>query len=249
MEAKLVFLFFNKCNVSSYREFHKHHCYELVYYINGNGSTIINGKKFSFTKNTFCFMHPNTSHDRSFKEQSDIISIAFLHDLPIEISAGVYDDTDMKIYTYLKHMKQEFLDKKSHYQIKLNAMIVEILVELDRRINTHKITKDIDSLNYIKNYIDVHYNEKINLESLAQLSFYSYHHFRHKFKEFTGFSPSQYVIRKRIEGAVEMLKNTDRNISEIAIDCGFSTAAQFCQLFKKHVSKTPIEYRNYFANM
>lgn len=248
MEAKLEFLFFDKCGVASYHDFHKHKCCELVYYINGGGSTIIDGKKYMFTKNTFCVIRPNCIHDRSFKEETDIISIAFIHNLPIEISTGVYDDKDGKIYSYINDMKQEFLHKKSYYQFRLNAMIIEILVELDRKINIHKVSKQEDSFNYIKNYMDIHYNEKINLYNLAQLSFYSYHHFRHKFKEFTGLSPNQYIINKRIQGAVELLKNTDKNISEIAMDCGFSTTAQFCFLFKKHVSKTPMEYRNYFAN-
>lgn len=243
MEAKLEFLFFDRCSVASYHDFHKHQCCELVYYINGRGSTIIEGNKYIFGKNTFSFMPANTRHDRRFNEETDIISIAFLHNLPIDIEAGLYPDDDEKIYSYLIEMKQEFLHKKSHYQLRLNAIIVEILVELDRRINIHKISKEENNFNYIKNYIDVHYNEKINLDNMAQLSFYSYHRFRHKFKEFTGLSPNQYIINKRIQGAVEMLKSTDKSISEIAMDCGFSTTAQFCLLFKKHVLKTPTEYR------
>jgi len=188
-------------------------------------------------------MPANTSHDRRFNQESDIISIAFLHNLPIDIEAGVYYDEDGKIYSYLCGMKQEFLHKKSHFQIVLNALIIEILVELDRKINTHKISKEEDNFDYIKNYIDVHYNEKMHLANLAELSFYSYHRFRHKFKELTGLSPNQYIIKKRIQGAAVMLKSTDKKVSEIAMDCGFSTAAQFCQLFKKHVLKTPAEYR------
>lgn len=188
-------------------------------------------------------MPANTSHDRRFNEDTDMLSIAFLHTLPIDIEAGVYHDGDEKIYAYLSTMKEEFLHKKSHYQMLLNALIVEVLVELSRRINPHKISKEEDNFDYIKNYIDVHYNEKLDLVNLAELSFYSYHHFRHKFKELTGLSPNQYIIRKRIHGAAEMLKSTNKKVSEIAMDCGFSTTAQFCQLFKKQALKTPTEYR------
>jgi len=243
MEAKLEFLFFDKCSKEEYHDFHKHHCCELVYYINGKGSTIINGKKYMFYKNSFSFMPANTVHDRRFNQETDIISIAFLHNLPIDIEAGVYFDPDEKIYSYLYGMKQEFLHKKSHFQLILNSVIIEILVKLDRRINLHKISKEENNFDYIKNYIDVHYNEKIDLANLAELSFYSYHRFRHRFKELSGLSPNQYIIKKRIEGAAEMLKSTDKKVSEVAMDCGFATTAQFCQLFKKHVLKTPVEYR------
>ncbi|MBC7765742.1 MAG: helix-turn-helix transcriptional regulator, partial [Hyphomonadaceae bacterium] len=97
---------------------------------------------------------------------------------------------------------------------------------------------------YIKNYMDVHFNEKINLQSLAELTCYSYDHFRHKFKEITGYSPNQYIMNKRIESAKEKLSKTTMNISDIAIECGFSTSAQFSYLFKKHMQKTPMAFRN-----
>ncbi|MCX7920471.1 MAG: AraC family transcriptional regulator [Clostridia bacterium] len=171
------------------------------------------------------------------------MAIGFLFNLPIEIKGGIYQDIGGKILSCMQEIKQEFINRKSHFQLRLNTLIVEIIIQIDRMLNASRKQDDLDCFTYIKNYVDVHYNEKINFYNLAELSYYSYDHFRHKFKEFTGYSPNHYLIFRRIENAKEKLVRTNKNIIEIAMECGFSTSAQFCYLFKKYASKTPLEYR------
>lgn len=248
MEAKLEYLFFDIHNKSYYYEYHKHPCCELVYYISGKGFSNIDSVDFSFEKNTFSFMPVNSVHNRSYIEDTEFLAIGFLFNLPIEINGGVYQDIDGKILSCMQEIKREFVNKKSHFQLRLNTLIIEIIIQTDRLLNTSRKQDEFNSFIYIKNYVDVHYNEKINFYNLAELSFYSHDHFRHKFKEFTGFSPNHYLMVRRIESAKEKLVRTDKNIMEIAMECGFSTSAQFCSLFKKYVSQTPLEYRKRYKH-
>ncbi len=247
MQAKLEYLFYDIHKKTNYYEYHKHPCCELVYYISGKGTSNIDGVDFSFEENTFSIMPINCVHNRSYIEDTEFLAIGFLFNLPIIIKGGVFQDIDGKILSYMQEIKQEFANKRSHFELRLNTLVVEIIIQIDRMINDSRKQDDSNCFTYIKNYIDVHYNEKINFYKLAELSYYSFDHFRHKFKEFTGYSPNHYLMVRRIESAKEKLIRTDKNIIDIAMECGFSTSSQFCYLFKKYVSITPLEYRKRYA--
>jgi len=66
-----------------------------------------------------------------------------------------------------------------------------MLVEL-YRLEESKIMEH-NEMGYIKKFIRENYNQNISLQTLAELSGYSYHHFRHKFKENLGLSPMSYI--------------------------------------------------------
>ena len=52
-----------------------------------------------------------------------------------------------------------------------------------------------------------------------------------------------YICIKRIEEALTQIKTTDKNITDIALDCGFNTAVNFNKLFKKYTNVTPNFFR------
>ncbi len=62
-------------------------------------------------------------------------------------------------------------------------------------------------------------------------------------KQVTGYPPIQYLSRVRFEKACEILRNTDRSITDIAFDCGYGSSQYFSETFKKYVRMTPTEYR------
>jgi AraC-like DNA-binding protein len=243
MEAKFEYFISNTHFTTSYLKPNQHPCCELVYYLSGAGNSNIDGIDFAFKKNTFSLMPGDSIHNRGYIEDTNFMAIGFLFNLPIEIKGGVYEDIDGKILACLQEIKEEFQNQKNHFQLRLDTLVIEILVEIDRLVNPVKKPLNCNALTYIKNYLDLHYNEKINFSNLAELSFYSYDHFRHKFKELTGYSPNQYLIVKRIESAKEMLKDTNYSVIQIALECGFASSAQFDHLFKKYVSQTPLKFR------
>jgi transcriptional regulator GlxA family with amidase domain len=58
-----------------------------------------------------------------------------------------------------------------------------------------------------------------------------------------GISPISYLLKIRIERAKELLKETDKRISEIALSVGFSNQQRFNDIFKKYAKLTPLQYR------
>jgi len=91
-------------------------------------------------------------------------------------------------------------------------------------------------------YVHRHYAEEISIQQAARLSGFSVPHFSRLFKMWTGLSFARYVSAYRLRQAAQLLK-TDRQITDIAFDCGFGSAASFIRGFKKTYGMTPTRYR------
>ena len=88
-------------------------------------------------------------------------------------------------------------------------------------------------------YVDAHFDEQLTLESLASVARLSVHHFARAFRQSTGEPPHQYVLRRRIERATEMLKESELPLSEIALAVGFSDHSHFARHFRRLVGMSP----------
>jgi AraC family transcriptional regulator len=96
----------------------------------------------------------------------------------------------------------------------------------------------------VLDYIHAHLDRNIKLSDLAALLDLSQFHFSHLFKQSIGISPYQYSIQQRIERAQQLLKQTDRSITEIALECGFNSHSHLSKQFRQLVGITPKAYRS-----
>lgn len=62
-------------------------------------------------------------------------------------------------------------------------------------------------------------------------------------KRLTGYAPAQYLHRVRFDKSCELLRETERSVTEIAFECGYASSQYFSETFKKQASLTPSEYR------
>jgi len=101
------------------------------------------------------------------------------------------------------------------------------------------------SINAAINFILKNLNEDLSLESLARIANYSPFHFQKIFKQATGESPKQFIIRMRLETAAHSLVMHDhKSITEVAIDSGFSSPATFSRAFRNYFGLPAEELRN-----
>lgn len=95
-----------------------------------------------------------------------------------------------------------------------------------------------------KLFIEHHYQEPIRVEHIARAAFLSPFHFIRAFKHRFGATPHNYVRRKRIEKACDLLASSGDSVSEIAWKVGFESVSSFTTIFRKITGESPTEYRN-----
>ena len=98
-----------------------------------------------------------------------------------------------------------------------------------------KDTTVLEMLAYIKN----NYQEKIAISDLTGKLAYSESMLNKKFKKEVHITFNEYLNRYRINKAIDLLENSDYNITEISYMCGYSSAKYFARVFKKYLGMSP----------
>jgi AraC family transcriptional regulator len=88
-------------------------------------------------------------------------------------------------------------------------------------------------------FIEAHVARDFDLEQLARETGVSEYHFIRCFKASFGASPYQFVIRMRLDRAVEMVCKSSVPLSEVAVSCGFSDQSHMTRAFRKILGATP----------
>ena len=101
-------------------------------------------------------------------------------------------------------------------------------------------------LKQVNNYINDLLDSNLSLAELAAVVNISPNYFATLFKQATGVSPHQYVTRRRVESAKQLLKNSRLSHAEIALKVGFANSSHFSTVFRKQTGMTPRTYRNAF---
>ncbi|MFD0619139.1 AraC family transcriptional regulator [Paenibacillus sp. GCM10027629] len=92
-------------------------------------------------------------------------------------------------------------------------------------------------------FIHRHYENKITLDEIASAGSVCRSQCCELFSSYIGQTPNSYLTRYRIQKSCEMLQDTDRTISEIAISCGFQSASYFSYVFRNEMGMVPKSYR------
>jgi AraC family transcriptional regulator len=91
------------------------------------------------------------------------------------------------------------------------------------------------SVKAVINFIQTNLSDNLSLERLSQVANYSSFHFQKIFKQVTGESPKQFIVRLRLETAAHaLIIQLDKPIKEIAMENGFTSAATFARAFKNY---------------
>jgi AraC-like DNA-binding protein len=113
-------------------------------------------------------------------------------------------------------------------------------------------TKQVERIRFGKNvsqltlnvchYVLRHLSETITVEDIAEKLYISRPYLSKKFKQDTGISLTQFILKEKIEEAKTLIKQSDKSISMIASYLGFSSQSHFSRVFKQYTGYTPGEY-------
>lgn len=101
----------------------------------------------------------------------------------------------------------------------------------------------------VQDHIEKHYDDKLTIDTMANLINTGRRTFERRFKEATNNTPVEYIQRVRIEAAKKSFEASRKNVSEVMFDVGYTDTKAFRDVFRKVTGLTPIEYRNKFAKV
>ena len=132
----------------------------------------------------------------------------------------------------------------------IHTLTVELMIHLSRAMRNEweenlrvKNGKARELVKIARQYMDENFEQGITVAEAAQYVFLSQGYFTRAFKDELGISPMNYLMRKRIEKACELLENNEIKVSSIAVQSGFSSPQRFNVALRKLMGKTPMEYR------
>ena len=91
--------------------------------------------------------------------------------------------------------------------------------------------------------MDRSYAEPLDVPTLARVAHVSEAHFIRTFRATFGETPHRYLQRRRVERAMWLLRSTDRSVTDICMDVGFTSLGTFSRTFRAIVGRSPSDYR------
>lgn len=173
------------------------------------------------------FRHINLYYDRN----SNI-----LFDIKLKNTEKIIDELEA-----ICELKQH-QTLKSNYQAELLLEQALESIFSDYLVSSVKTNQQL--VNEVVSYIQNSYNKNITLKTLAEYSGKKPEQLSYLFHQYMGIRPIDYLIKYRLEQAIELLKEGDYSVQEVAALVGYSDPLYFSRIFKKHVGYTPSQVRN-----
>lgn len=109
------------------------------------------------------------------------------------------------------------------------------------------MSREVEDLNRrllrARDAMDRDYAQPLNVRAIATVAYLSEAHFIRSFRAAFGETPHRYLQRRRVERAMFLLRETDRSVTDVCFDVGFTSLGTFSRTFREIVGETPSDYR------
>lgn len=251
---------------------HWHDELELIVIKKGQGIVSVDFEKRLVHSGDIVFIRPGCLHaieqDRTFKMEYENIILK-----PELLSSGTNDLCMIQYITPLLDGSipvECFLTPSLEFYESLNACIQQIdLVCSDqpqgwqlavksslfyffflltsssqkKTASTSARSKSLEKMKTVLKYVEEHYTEKLTIDDMAELTYYSKSHFMKFFKAHMGIGFTEYLNDYRLTMSARLLKASDDSILMIASASGFDNLSYFNRIFKRKYGVSPGKYR------
>lgn len=233
--------------------------YQLLYFHNGQGHFYFDGASqdaVTVSAGQMVLFRPGERQVYKYYG-SDLTEVYWIHFTGSEaeniLAANGFSDCGQVFQSgisieyqelWLQMIRELQLCKKGYE--KLLALLLQnllLLVNRNRAAPTLGTATVEREMNAALRYFNEHYSAPIQVEEYAASHYMSPCWFIRSFKQYTGFTPLQYIISVRMTNARDLLSGQERSVSEVAAMVGYEDALYFSRLFKRHTGVTPMAYR------
>lgn len=237
---------------------HVHPHYEIYYLLEGSRDYLIGNLIYKICSGSFIFIKPNVIHKTEGGSYSRFL-ISFDEEFAKKLPSNLLNDLFNKEHIPLpKKMQPAFLeilslfkntDTFSDEERILYAQNVLSILFLSLKKAQQEISYTPSEKFYPKPVVSViaflqeNYMREISLKELSEHAFVSPAYLCRIFKKYTNVNIFEYLNVIRLNKSIEMINQTHKSISEIALATGFSSVNYFSIQFKKHLNTTPSLYK------
>mgnify|MGYP000931194985 FL=1 len=241
---------------------------ELILICSGSSEYLIHDKKVVIKAGDLLVYNAGVVHDEVSGPDMEVgsycVGVGGLHMPGLRENALISDEKGYVFPTgrYFEDMKELFVMMfrnlaagEPHAELfcssLMHALLVSVLTVTEGVGETRENPADEPHIlgSRIKDYIDRHYMEPITLQSMGEALRISPYYLSHVFKQMSGYSPVQYLLRRRIGEAQTLLITTELSVARIAEMVGYDSQSYFNLQFTKNVGMPPSRYRhNYIVS-
>ena len=230
---------------------HSHSTAELLYVYQGSGEIITQERTFPVSRNDFILIPPHLMHTEISDEANPLgyyavgiggMSIEPNDSLILELGAGK-EAAKRLIASLYREMQKSDTAASLQAEGLLYELISLMIRHKDASITSESMEGMARDMAEVQGFIDYHYAEAIDLDTLSGFSSISRYHLVRKFRKETGYTPMEYLERRRIREACTLLTSTEMSISDIAFSIGFASSSYFAERFRRIMGISPTKYR------
>lgn len=250
-------------------ELHHHDFYEIYFLLSGDVTYLIEDKIVHVMPGDLLLISPRELHQVCIRPESSSYERYVLWIDPLLIRrlssqvSDLYQGLDPSRTGYGNQFRLKAKDR-SRVQALLDALyaesgssaygadllrdslLVQLLVTINRLVAQQGSWMDEDSrtnraVSQVMNYVNLHYSEPLSLEMLAEQFYVSKYHLSHEFNRQVGTSVYQYIQKKRLLIARQLLSQ-GKKPNEVYNQCGFNDYTGFYRAFKAEYGLSPREY-------
>jgi len=136
-------------------------------------------------------------------------------------------------------------NKHEGYDMILANRLEELVILLSRHYSNIETTKAkaLVRIGKVIDHIENNYPENIYIENLSEMACMSKRNFMRTFKGAVGLSPNHYLKQVRLQKAQRLLRQTNKQITDISVTCGFVDSNYFIKCFRQEFGTTPYRFR------
>lgn len=229
---------------------HFHKNPEVIYVKSGRVRCNCEGKEFILEKGEWGMCLPYDIHSFTPEPESIYWICVFSTDYVGEFIKSMEGKTGSFRFSCRKavedYLLSELVEKNESSELSLKAELYALCAEFVRSGGVHERKVDSENTSLrakIVDYVSENFRSDISLRSLAKAVGYDYHYLSRVFHGIFGTSFCSFLSTYRIEAALELLKNSEMKIVDIACESGFQSVRSFNSHFVARFGMSPSEYR------
>ncbi len=230
--------------------------YQLLYIAAGQGHFFINGQERVVSAGNIIVYLPGQPQEYVYfkDDKTDVYWVHFtgsdvekiIDYYNIRLSENIiYIGTSPDYQWLFGQIIQEMQLCRPRFEELISLLLRNIFILISRNlIKANRADNSLENeVELAMHYFRENYRSEINVEDYALSRGMSASNFYRVFKQISGSTPLQFILKLRLSNAQNLLENSNLTIAEISNDVGYENPLYFSRLFHKHIGVSPSEYR------